>query len=721
MTAHVATADVIEHETLGDAQVRHLIEAYLRLSGATLNESAPHLYELTVPASDRPAFGGRSTVRLAFSVEAVQVDPDAEMAIVGSAFADQLIDAIRARGTRYAAGRIAGAEATDGELPQLPLRVHRGSAGPPSSQLARHPIGRLTARVVIRAGTSVEEHLVESAVFDLATGLVLGRDISVACDEQLTRPQAATERSDATESSDAIPLAPARKAKELIKHMLSDLEVTLRPELQRIREKSERELAHEISRIERYYQALIDDIGPRDSDTPEKDARRVYEAERKRRSDEERERHEVRATVHPVQLTEWEVLVQRADWPIESADGGGHRGTFTAQRALAGDQHWVLGCPTCGIAAPDALTVCVHDHVACTTCARECSVCASSFCTAHGIATCHVDDAPACDTHARTCPSCQRVHCTAHEGECADGRHSACTTCLAPCAYCGRVVCDLHAETSTESAPRGVRRFCRDCARTCEGGTGEIVGPDEVTECASCEHVVCLNHQATCAVDGRVHCSKHLRRTDRSRRLACEKDRAVCAFEKNAVFARDEVRKCIDCGKVGCEVHVASCLEDHQPYCTTHLEPVGDRPGLMACAPHRTNCHVDGSIFSLAGTTPCPVCTKLACREHLEECHNCGRRVCSTDLSPQKRHWCATCTLLAVTDDPPDEVIAAANMIIDRPGRAKQWKIARDAMHTVVEMDFGWTRRNVFVLRHGEDKPEQAFARSALSSRRLPA
>lgn len=704
--------EAIAHEVLGDARVRELIEAYVRLSGAKLIELGPHLYELAVSAEDRAAFAGRSIVRLAFSVEAVEVDPDAEMAIVGSAFLDQLIEAIRARGARHSAGRIGSDDVEGAALPQLPIPVHRGFAGAPASQLAKHAVGRLTARVVVRAGASLEEHLVDSAVFDLVTGLALGADISLVCDKQLSQPS-----NTSLPHWDDVPLAPTSKPQRLVTQMLSDLEMKLRPEIQRIRDKSERELGHEVGRIERYYQALLDDTGKRDSDTPEKDARRVFEAERTRRADEERERHKVRATVHPVQLTEWELLVQRVDWPIESHDG--RRGEFTGQRVLAGDKAWVLGCPTCGTTAPNALAVCLHNHVACTTCSRDCSICQSAFCTEHGIAACHVDSAPACDAHARMCPSCLRVHCSAHEGECADHTHPACVTCLAACAYCGKVVCDKHAERSSELAPRGARRFCGDCARRCEGGTGEIVGPDEVAACASCEQVVCERHQAKCAVDGQVHCSKHLRRTDRSRRLVCEKDRATCAFERNAVYASDEVRTCATCGKDGCEVHVGSCVEDGEPHCTIHMIAVHDRPGLMACAKHRTVCHVDGEPFSLRGTMACPVCAKRACQAHRVECQNCGRSVCINDLDAQKKRWCATCALLAVTDDPSDDVIAAANQLTGRPGRAKAWKTARDATHTVVEMEFGWTRRIVFVVSHSRQRAESAFVRSALGSRRL--
>lgn len=702
--------DAMEHETLGDRQVRDLIERYVTVSGATLSELGPHLFELNVPPGDRVPFNNKAVIRLAFSVEAMQTDGDAEMAIMGGVFLGQLIDAIRSRGARRQAGFIGESRADGVEHPRLPVTVSRGSAGTATSRFERHRLGRLTARIVIRAGTTVHELLVDSDVFDTASGVRMSAAIGAECGKRLVGPAVPV-----TEAIQAIPLASSRKPKELIGQMLSNLEESVRPTIEQLRANSARELSHESGRIQRYYQTLLDDMGGRGTDLPDKESRRVFEAERDRRIAEERERHEVRATVHPVQLTEWDVLVQQVDWPIQATDG--HHGTFSGLRVLAGSKDWVLACPTCAAQSPQTLAVCTHDHVACANCAKDCSVCRSAFCRSHGIATCHVDKAPACAEHARTCSSCLRAHCTAHEGECSDGGHPVCVHCLGACANCGRQVCDSHAEHSLDTAPRGARRFCHDCARTCEGGSNEIVGPDEVTGCASCERTVCEHHQARCAVDGKVHCSKHLRRTDRSRRLVCEKDRASCDYEPQAVFATDEVSLCTTCARRGCSEHVLPCLEDSKLHCRAHLVELRDRAGQMACEAHHCICHVDGGTYSLAGTKACPACGKRSCREHAKECVTCHRSVCVSDSTAMG--ICSTCSRLADTTDPSDEILAAANRLFESAGKAKAWRTARDAEHTIVEADLGWTRKVTFVLRHGEQKAERAFSKSVLGIRKL--
>jgi hypothetical protein len=274
------------------------------------------------------------------------------------------------------------------------------------------------------------------------------------------------------------------------------------------------------------------------------------------------------------------------------------------------------------------------------------------------------------------------------------------------------MVCESHSGQSTSSSPRGVRRFCSQCVVYCEGGKNEPVGRDEVVRCASCERSVCEIHQAKCAVDGQVHCSSHLRRTDRSRRLVCESDRATCKYEPEAVLALDEVVKCATCGAVACSEHAGVCIEDGKPHCKHHLAPLKDRSGALGCATHRTTCHIDAATFSTSGTTPCPVCARRACAAHLRECTSCGRSICTAELNdPSKR--CATCMRLAETPEPGDDLIAAAvHANRGEPPKAKTWRTSRDAAHTVVELSHGWKRRTVFTVRHGENRAETVVSHS---------
>lgn len=696
----------LEHdaEALVDPRVRTLLERYAAQVGAGVREVEEYLLEFEVPASEGRFFDRserglvHEPIRIAFSLDILERYPEAEMAVVGSDLFDRLVHAIQARGHRVRRGLIPSTHDAAADPATLGLPFVDVSVGSPTTTTARHRIGRLLARVMLRAGTDAEEHLVESAPFDLVTGRPLPSAIADACAE------AAPEAPDESHPDPA----PVKPYPDLVSLMLDDLRERLQPRIVGLREEARGALAEEIGRINRYYTGLIGD----DASQTE---RAVVEREWERRRTEEERRHAVRGSVHPVQLQEWELMVQAAAWPLVTASG--HRGEFRADRPLAGDGGWTTACPTCG-AAPPAIHVCVEDHVSCGACSARCAVCGDWFCRDHGIATCSVEPHPTCIDHTRTCVACEGEYCTEHEAVCAVGDHVACATCVAECAVCGRSVCSRHATETAAEAPRGRRRLCPDCVVHCEGGQSEPVGRDEATPCASCERFVCERHQTRCAVDGLVHCSEHLRRSDHTRRLVCETHRSPCDEEPGAVIASDEVDDCVACGKRVCDRHGALCAGHGQHFCLTHLKPLLDTQGEMGCEEHRSVCHVDDRTYSLAGTSACPVCTRATCRDHLIACLSCGRRVCTQDIDSGR--ICQTCHRLELVSDPDDDVITAAIAANDgEPVKARSWRVNQDASHRVVEVDLGWTRRLVFTVAHELAEPSTVVRRSVFGSRRI--
>ncbi len=693
-------------EPLDDPRIRPLLERYCGLAGVKQAALGPDHAELRLPPAERPFFRDRESLRVAFSLDALERDPAAEIAVLGSPFLSQLIEAIRARAARLSLGLIAPAGAADPTGVELTVPVRDGTVKRSATRLAVHPAGRLVARVVLRAGAGVEEAVVESDVYDLSAGARVPEDLAAAFrDLEAGRAKPA----DPSSAAKAAPV-PAREPADLLRLLLSHLQEKSAERVAARRAVAEQALAVELGRLDRYFESIL-------AEQTDPDAVGTVTALAERRRAEEIRRSQVKAVVHPLQLVEAGVLMQRAEWQLESAPPRMRRATFTAQRSLSDGSTWVLSCPHCG-RPPATLVSCRHDHCSCEACSSRCSVFAEDFCTDHGIAQCRVDAQPACDEHVRVCPSCRLEHCTAHEGVCAEDGHKACSACLAPCGSCGRMVCNRHAQQSHAEAPKGSRRLCSACLRSCEGGTNEVVGVDEVAQCASCGKPVCTAHQAVCAVDGEVHCSQHLRRTDTSRRLVCGRHRATCAQEPGTLLASDEVQSCASCGKLVCTGHSAECVEDRLRHCVTHLEPLHDASGSYGCAQHRKECHVDGEVFSLAAVADCPVCGKGACPEHRGTCGNCGRHVCTADLEQQSRR-CATCAQLATIADPPDEVVTAARVVTGGvPKASHRWRVARDRSHLVVEVDLGLRRRAVFTMRHGDTVPDTIVKHSLVGSKR---
>src|SRR5881398_417196 len=654
-------AEIADADPLADARIRPLLERYCVLAGVKQTVLGPDHSKLSLPQAERPFFKDRERLSVAFSLDALERDPDAEIAVLGSPFLSQLIEAIRTRAARLSLGLLAPASAssplsrrergTGGEDGRergddgvdLPIPLRDGTVQSSKAKLAVHPVWRLVARVVLRAGAGVEEAVVESDVYDLAAGARLSDDLAGAFrDLEAGR----VEPADPADAGKASPV-PAREPGDLLRLLLNHLQEKSAERVAARRAAAEQALATELGRLDRYFESIL-----KEQSDPEATGTVTALAERRRT--EEIRRSQVKAVVHPVQLIDATVLMQRAEWQLESAHG--RRATFSAQRSLSGGSAWLLACPHCG-RPPTALVVCRHDHCGCEACSSRCSVCAEDFCSDHGIAQCRVDEQPACGEHVRVCPSCRLQHCTAHEGVCAEDGHTACSACLAPCGSCGRVVCNRHAEQSGADAPKGSRRLCTACLKYCEGGTNEPVGVGEVTQCASCGKSVCTAHQAICAVDGQVHCSQHLRRTDQSRRLVCARHRAACAHEPAALFASDEV-----------------------------------------------------------GT--CPICARGACQSHRAACEHCGRRVCTADLSVESRR-CATCAQLAAVSDLPHAVVAAVLAATGSgPKPSRRWRMARDRSHLVVELDLGWRQTAVVTLRQGDNVPDGVVKHSPLRLKR---
>src|SRR5437879_7180119 len=80
-------------DPLADARIRPLLQRYCQLAGVKQAALGPDHSELRLPQAERPFFRDRESLRLAFSVDALERDPDAEIAVLGSPFLSQLLEA----------------------------------------------------------------------------------------------------------------------------------------------------------------------------------------------------------------------------------------------------------------------------------------------------------------------------------------------------------------------------------------------------------------------------------------------------------------------------------------------------------------------------------------------------------------------------------------------------------------------------------------------------
>src|SRR5207245_430019 len=228
-------------------------ERYCGLAGVKQAALGPDHSKLSLPQAERPFFRDRASLRVAFSLDALERDPDAEIAVLGSPFLSQLIEAIRARAARLSLGLIAPTGAADPKRVELTIPVRDGTVKRGTTRVAVHPVGRLVARVVLRAGAGVEEGVVGSDVYDLAAGAKVGDDVAGAFrDLEAGR----VEPADPSDAATAAPV-PAREPGDLLRLLLSHLQEKSAERVAARRAAAEQALAPEPGRPDRYVEAIL--------------------------------------------------------------------------------------------------------------------------------------------------------------------------------------------------------------------------------------------------------------------------------------------------------------------------------------------------------------------------------------------------------------------------------------------------------------------------------
>src|SRR5437879_12258142 len=103
---------------------------------------------------------------------------------------------------------------------------------------------------------------------------------------------------------------------------------------------AEKEVATELDRLDRYFASIL-------ADKSDPDEARTITALHERRRTEEVRRHQVKAIVHPLQLVEARVLVQRVEWELKSARG--RKARLAAHPPSVGPAEWTIACPRGGV------------------------------------------------------------------------------------------------------------------------------------------------------------------------------------------------------------------------------------------------------------------------------------------------------------------------------------------------------------------------------------
>lgn len=687
-----------------DRRPREILERYVELVGGSITVRDPNVVDVTLPAREARLFGQADRLIVALTPDGLEVDPQAEILVNGSLLLRKLVEAIQTRGSFVYRGEVPPTLSRDEGVSSPGVELSNAATIETSLHDGFRPMGRLLAKLTIHAGPALVEKLVETDLVDFSSGSPAEPSIIEALHEGASSPP--NGGSPPFTYSDA-------QVEALLGILTENLAAKAGDDLLKVQREAETALNSELVRLVSYYDAMIEEAEESSERQDVKDRKAAIRADRDRRKKEEEHRHTVRVSVHPIQLTQWNIPAQEVRWRLRSDRST--EAILSASRTLVGNGSWRVACPSCG-GQPESIRICRHAHACCESCSAMCTTCGEACCTLHGVKSCDIVEHAVCDVHAASCRVCDRTYCDAHSGTCEKYDHDVCSFCSVTCARCEMRLCKAHSTATLPSAPLGQRWLCSDCVVFCEGGQNEPVGLDEVTRCSTCTGYICSVHLAHCSVDGEVHCSKHLRRSDRSGMTVCMSHRATCEDEPHSVLASTEVAACSTCGRIVCDLHGGTCASDKERHCASHLRPLPDEPDILLCEKHRDTCHVGSEIHRVEDLSLCSLCSRRVCRAHCKDCRHCGRAICARDVLDG---LCRTCARLAADENPDERLISSALYANggEPPGRGS-WKTARDAAHTVVEINFGWSRKLVFSVPHLDSKPTTVVRHSLFGSKR---
>src|SRR5204862_8219493 len=147
-----------------------------------------------------------------------------------------------------------------------------------------------------------EEAVVESDVYDLATGARLSDDLAGAFRDLEAGRVEPADTADAGKAS----TVPDREPGDVLRLLLNRLQEKSAERVAARRAAAEHALATELGRLDRYFESIL-----KEQSDPEAIGTVTALAERRRT--EEIRRSQVKAVVHPVQLVDANVLMPRAE------------------------------------------------------------------------------------------------------------------------------------------------------------------------------------------------------------------------------------------------------------------------------------------------------------------------------------------------------------------------------------------------------------------------
>ena len=321
-----------------------------------------------------------------------------------------------------------------------------------------------------------------------------------------------------------------------------------------------------ITRLEAYYQQMIEELPELDQyrDVHMKQLQDEYDI----KVADEHHKCQMQISITPVSFCATSIPVRRTRATFAKANGqkrtAKNPGTdvvIEAFQNLFSGQTLLPHCDSCG---RDMARVGICEsgsHAACDACLVECHECGSAVCKECGAAVCVECGKWVCPTCSQVCHVCGERYCSRH--------------------LLGCLICREH--------------YCRQCATVCE----------------SCGKPTAHNHVTVCDISGQRNCP------------ACAIECSCCRKQ----VSQSLMKACAYCGQQACSECTFQCEVCGDEFCVHHISEC-DVTGAMVCPKHLGTCKQCGKQVSTAVLHACDICGTKVCTGCSQQCRQCGTFFC---------------------------------------------------------------------------------------------
>ncbi len=527
---------------------------------------------------------GKPTLRLVFQSD--HVGKDTELVTCGSYITNRIHDLLKDTGEKAsitlpkrqkAEGRRQKAE--EDRLPAEILPYHSSIKKRLSREIHKTEVF-ITFRVAYYSNAKFEELV--------TTGIDIEDNVLV---DSVKFPYTSDSLKDATVSH--FPFT-RKQAKEIYDKCLRRVSIDAEEKALTYREKLSKHYHRDVTRLEGYYQQMVDEIPELAEDRSGLIRQLQHEYELK--VAEELKKCHVQVSIEPMSFCTVNVPFRRYRYILErnKKNGAKPRTTVDVLHNLFSGTLLYPRCESCGREMKEIEICDLKSHPVCRECAIECHECGSYVCRDCGIEECAECGRWVCHQCSKRCHLCGKDYCAEHLLGCLKCREHFCRQCTGQCEECGKLAGNIHVTVCDISH----KYVCLDCIIVCSC-CAQKVGQSLINSCAFCGQHTCSECTFSCNICGKAFCVHHITECEISGKMVCPHHSGVCekcSRHTSTVYQHtcDICGKklctqcsvqCNGCGVFFCEEHTAEmarCLECGNLYCSLCYS------GQIACSACRS-------------------------------------------------------------------------------------------------------------------------------------